>query len=48
MNGIVLAVVSVSLIGFICAVVLVVASKFMAVKVDERFPTVREQLPGAN
>ena len=48
MNGIMMAVVSVSLIGFVCAVVLVAASKFMAVKVDERFPTVREKLPGAN
>lgn len=35
-------------IGLICAVVLVLAAKFMAVKEDERFPRVRECLPGAN
>ena len=48
MNGIILAVVSVSVIGLLCAVMLTVASKIMAVKVDERFPKVRGELPGAN
>lgn len=48
MNGIVLAIVAVSVIGLISAVVLSVASKFMAVPVDERFGPVRECLPGAN
>ena len=48
MNSVLMAVVSVSAIGLICAVVLVIASKFMAVKVDERFPKVRGELPGAN
>lgn len=48
MNGIVLAIVAVSVIGLICAVVLSVAAKFMSVPVDERFGPVRECLPGAN
>lgn len=48
MDGILLAIISVSVIGIICAVMLSVASKIMAVKEDERFPAVRECLPGAN
>ncbi|MEA5134602.1 MAG: RnfABCDGE type electron transport complex subunit B [Candidatus Fimivivens sp.] len=48
MNGIVLAIIAVSAIGLISAVVLSVASKVMAVPVDERFGPVRECLPGAN
>ena len=48
MNGIVIAIIVVTLIGIICAVVLAVASKVMAVPVDERIPAVRECLPGAN
>ena len=48
MDGIIFAIVSVTVIGIICAVMLVVASKVMAVKEDERFPAVRECLPGAN
>ena len=43
-----IAVIVVSIIGIICAVVLSVASKVMAVEVDERIPMVRECLPGAN
>ncbi len=35
-------------IGALCAVVLVFASKFFAVEVDETFTKVRECLPGAN
>ncbi len=42
------AVIPVVIIGVICAAVLVVASKVMAVKEDERFPVVRDCLPGAN
>ncbi len=42
------AIVVVTVIGVICAVMLSVASKVMAVKVDERIPMVRECLPGAN
>ena len=34
--------------GVICAVMLSVASKVMAVPVDERIPKIRECLPGAN
>ncbi len=48
MDAIITAIISVVAIGIICAVVLVVASKIMAVKEDERFPAVRECLPGAN
>ena len=35
-------------IGLVCALLLVVASKVMAVKVDERVAKVRQCLPGAN
>ena len=48
MSGIVIAVVIVTVIGIICAVILSVASKVMAVEVDERVTQVRECLPGAN
>ena len=34
--------------GLLCSVVLVVASKFMAVKVDERYAKLRGALPGVN
>ena len=43
-----LAIGVVTLIGFICAALLMVASRFMAVKEDERFPKIRAILPGAN
>ena len=48
MEAILTAVIPVVIIGVICAAVLVIASKVMAVKEDERFPKVRECLPGAN
>ncbi len=48
MNPILIAVLIVSVIGLVCAVLLSVASKVMAVPVDERFGPVRECLPGAN
>ncbi len=48
MNAILTAVIPVVIIGLVCAAVLVIASKLMAVKEDERFPKVRECLPGAN
>ncbi len=48
MNEILTAVIPVVIIGIICAGVLVIASKLMAVKEDERFPAVRDCLPGAN
>ncbi|MBC8577057.1 RnfABCDGE type electron transport complex subunit B [Yanshouia hominis] len=48
MSPIVLAVGLVTVIGLICAVGLSIASKVMAVPVDERFGPVRECLPGAN
>ena len=43
-----IAVIVVTVIGIICAVVLSVASKVMAVEVDERIPEVSACLPGAN
>ncbi len=48
MEEIITAVIPVVIIGIICAAVLVTASKLMAVKEDERFPEIRECLPGAN
>ena len=48
MSVILIAVIVVTVIGIICAVVLAVASKVMAVEVDERVTQVRECLPGAN
>ena len=48
MSTIITAVVSVTALGLICAVALTVASKLMAVPVDERLGAVRARLPGAN
>lgn len=48
MNEILTAVIPVVIIGAICAVVLAVASKIMAVKENEKIPEIRECLPGAN
>ena len=48
MNEILIAVIPVVIIGILCGAVLVIASKVMAVKEDERFPAVRDCLPGAN
>ncbi len=46
--AIIIAVIVVTVIGIICAVVLAVASKVMAVEVDERVTQLTEALPGAN
>lgn len=48
MNPIVLAIISVSVIGLLCAVMLSIASKIMAVPVNENESKIRECLPGAN
>ena len=48
MSPIIVAIAVVAGIGLVCALILVVASRFMAVPVDERFPAVRGCLPGAN
>ena len=48
MNTIIIAVISVTALGLLCAVMLAVASKVMAVKTDERVAQIREVLPGAN
>ena len=48
MNTVVIAILSVSALGLICSVLLSVASKVMAVEVDERIAMTRQCLPGAN
>jgi len=48
MNIIVIAIISTSVIGFLCAALITVASKLMYVKTDERVAKIRESLPGAN
>lgn len=48
MNPILLAVIVVCSIGILCAVILVIASKFFAVEEDEKMKNIRECLPGAN
>ena len=48
MSGIMIAVVSLCAIAAVCGVVLVVASKYMSVPVNEKFPAIRACLPGAN
>ena len=48
MMSIIIPIVAVTVIGLICGIMLVVASKFMAVPEDERFIAIRNCLPGAN
>ncbi len=48
MDGIMLPVIVVSVIGVLSGVILTVAAKYMAVPVDERVTNVRAVLPGAN
>lgn len=48
MNGVLIAVITLCVIGAVCALILVVASKFMAVPENEMFPAIRACLPGAN
>ena len=48
MTGVLYAVLVLCAIGAVCALILVVASKYMAVPENERFPAIRECLPGAN
>ena len=48
MNPILIAVLILAAIALVCGLLLVIASKFMAVPVDERFAAIRECLPGAN
>ena len=48
MNPILIAALVVAGIGAVCAVVLVVASKFFSVEEDETYTKIRECLPGAN
>lgn len=48
MNTILLAIVSVTVIGLLCGIVLSVLSKLMEIKEDPRITKIRECLPGAN
>ncbi len=48
MQNIIYAAASLSIMGFLFALLLGFASKIFAVEVDERIPQVRECLPGAN
>lgn len=48
MNPVLTAVLVLCAIGLVCALMLVIAAKYMAVPVDEKFPAIRECLPGAN
>jgi len=48
MNIIVIAIISASVIGFMCAALITVASKVMFVKKDERVEKIRACLPGVN
>lgn len=48
MNTILLAIIAVTALGLLCALMLAIASRFMSVKEDERFPAVRECLPSVN
>jgi len=48
MNIILVAIISLSVIGLCCAAVITIASKIMFVKVDVRVEKVRNCLPGAN
>ena len=48
MEFILTAVFSVTIIGFICAFMLCMASRFMSIKVDERLAKMEECLPGTN
>ena len=48
MDTITIAIVSVTVIGIVCALILSTASKVMHVTVDERISNIRELLPGVN
>ena len=48
MSGIMSAVISLCAIAAVCGIVLVVASKYMSVPQNEKFPAIRACLPGAN
>ena len=48
MSSILIPILAVTVIGLICGIMLVVASKFMSVPEDERFIAIRNCLPGAN
>jgi len=48
MNTIIIAIISLSVIGLACAALITVASKMMFVKVDVRVEKLRNCLPGAN
>ena len=48
MDTVIIAALSVTMIGAACAVMLSIASKIMAVKIDERIEKIQKVLPGTN
>ena len=48
MNSIIFAVISVTIIGIICSLILSIVSKLMYVKIDERITLLADIMPGAN
>ena len=48
MAGVTNAILVLFAIGAVCAIILVIASKYMSVPENEMFPAIRECLPGAN
>ena len=48
MEGILTAVAVVAAVGIICAVILILASKYLHVETNEKAKQIRDVLPGAN
>ena len=48
MSEVMTAVLVLCIIGFVCALLLVIASRYMKVPVNEKTPLIRDCLPGAN
>ena len=48
MSGVLSAIVVLLIVGAVAALILVIASKYMSVPENEKFPAIRECLPGAN
>ena len=48
MNGIVIAVIVIAAVGLVGGIILVIASRILAVKEDKRVTALTEALPGAN
>ena len=48
MSGVLSAIIVLLIVGAVAALILVIASKYMSVRENEKFPAIRECLPGAN